>query len=56
MPFNRTEYELDSGEFDIHGIELVKTISSGINYMRTMDLNNTVLEFEAEQEENSEKN
>ncbi len=56
VPFNPTEYELDSGEFDIHGIELVKTISSGINYMRTMDLNNTVLEFEAEQEENSEKN
>ena len=50
VPFNPTEYEFDSGEFDIHGIELVKTISSDISYMRTIDLNNTVLEFDMEQE------
>lgn len=46
VPFNPTEYEFDSGEFEIHGIELVKAISSNISYMRTMDLNNTVLEFD----------
>lgn len=46
VPFNPTEYEFDGEEFDIHGIELVKEISSNISYMRTMDLNNTVLEFE----------
>ena len=46
VPFNPTEYEFDSGKFDIHGIELVKAISSDISYMRTMDLNNTVLEFD----------
>ena len=51
MPFNPTEYEFDSGKFDIHGIEVVKTISSDISYMRTMDLNNTVLEFDIEREE-----
>ena len=51
VPFNPTEYEFDSGKFDIHGIELVKTISSNISYMRTIDLNNTVLEFDMEQEE-----
>ena len=51
VPFNPTEYEFDSGKFDIHGIEVVKTISSDISYMRTMDLNNTVLEFDIEQEE-----
>lgn len=45
VPFNPTEYEFDSGEFEIHGIELVKAVSSNISYMRTMDLNNTVLEF-----------
>ncbi len=51
VPFNPTEYEFDSGKYDIHGIELVKKISSDISYMRTMDLNNTVLEFDMEQEE-----
>lgn len=51
VPFNPTEYEFDGGKFDIHGIELVKTISSDISYMRTIDLNNTVLEFDIEQEE-----
>lgn len=51
VPFNPTEYEFDRGKFDIHGIELVKAISSEISYMRTMDLNNTVLEFDMEQEE-----
>lgn len=51
VPFNPTEYEFDSGKFDIHGIELVKAIASEISYMRTMDLNNTVLNFDMEQEE-----
>jgi len=46
VPFNPTEYEFDSKEFDIHGIELVKAVSSNVSYMRTMDLNNTVLEFD----------
>ncbi|MCH5211333.1 MAG: hypothetical protein J1F01_10280 [Oscillospiraceae bacterium] len=34
-----------SDEFDIHGIELVKRISSRISYIRAIDLNNTVIEF-----------
>jgi len=45
VPFNPTEYEFDSEDFEIHGIELVKAVSSNISYMRTMDLNNTVIEF-----------
>ena len=45
-PFNPTEYDSDSDEFDIHGIELVKRISSGISYIRAIDLNNTVIEFD----------
>ena len=45
-PFNPVEYDSDSDEFDIHGIELVKKISSRINYIRAIDLNNTVIEFD----------
>jgi Na+-driven multidrug efflux pump/anti-sigma regulatory factor (Ser/Thr protein kinase) len=46
VPFNPVEYESDSDAFDIHGIELLKKISSKINYIRTIDLNNTVIEFD----------
>jgi anti-sigma regulatory factor (Ser/Thr protein kinase) len=45
VPFNPVEYETDREEFDIHGIELLKKISSKINYIRSIDLNNTVIEF-----------
>ena len=45
-PFNPAEYASDSDGFDIHGIELVKKISSRINYIRAIDLNNTVIEFD----------
>lgn len=45
-PFNPTEYESDSHGFDIHGIELLKKILSKINYIRSIDLNNTVIEFD----------
>jgi anti-sigma regulatory factor (Ser/Thr protein kinase) len=45
VPFNPVEYETDREEFDIHGIELLKKISSKINYMRSIDLNNTIIEF-----------
>jgi Na+-driven multidrug efflux pump/anti-sigma regulatory factor (Ser/Thr protein kinase) len=46
VPFNPVEYESDSDNFDIHGIELLKKISSRINYIRSIDLNNTVIEFD----------
>jgi Na+-driven multidrug efflux pump/anti-sigma regulatory factor (Ser/Thr protein kinase) len=45
-PFNPVEYESDGDEFDIHGIELLKKISSKINHIRSIDLNNTVIEFD----------
>ena len=54
IPFDPTEYIFDSDEFDIHGIELVKRISSEVDYIRAMDMNNTVIVF-AKQEENDEK-
>ncbi len=45
IPFNPTEYIFDSDAFDIHGIELVKRISSEVDYIRAMDMNNTIIVF-----------
>lgn len=46
VPFNPAEYDSDSDGFDIHGIEVVKKISSKVNYIRAIDLNNTIIEFD----------
>lgn len=43
--FNPLEYKHDSEEFDIHGIELVKKISKSMNYIRAIDMNNTIISF-----------
>lgn len=43
--FNPLEYKNDSEEFDIHGIELVKKISKSMNYIRAIDMNNTIISF-----------
>lgn len=43
--FNPLEYSHDSEEFDIHGIELVKKISKSIDYIRAIDMNNTIISF-----------
>lgn len=53
IPFDPTEYIFDSNAFDIHGIELVKRISSEVDYIRAMDMNNTVIVF-ARMEEGNE--
>jgi len=45
VPFDPTDYSADSEEFDIHGIEVVKSITDKIQYMRVLDLNNTVIEM-----------
>lgn len=45
VPFDPTDYPVDSGEFEIHGIEVVKNITDKIQYMRVLDLNNTVIEM-----------
>lgn len=44
IPFDPTDYTVDAGEFEVHGIEVVKNITDKIQYMRVLDLNNTVLE------------
>lgn len=43
--FNPLEYSHDYEEFDIHGIELVKKISKSMDYIRAIDLNNTIISF-----------
>lgn len=44
--FNPLEYSSeDHEEFDIHGIELVKKISTSMDYIRAIDMNNTIISF-----------
>lgn len=43
--FNPLEYSCDSEEFDIHGIELVKKVSKSMDYIRAIDMNNTIISF-----------
>ncbi len=45
IPFDPTDYTVDSDEFEVHGIEVVKSITDKIQYMRVLDLNNTVIEM-----------
>jgi len=45
IPFDPTDYSADTGEYDIHGIEVVKSITDRIQYMRVLDLNHTVIEM-----------
>ncbi len=45
IPFDPTDYPQDAKDFDIHGIEVVKRITDKIQYMRVLDLNNTILEI-----------
>lgn len=54
-PFNPIEYEYDREKYDsIHGIELVKAISTDMNYIRALDMNNTVIEFDISDRKRSE--
>ena len=43
--FNPLEYQYDSEDFDIHGIELVKKVSKSMDYIRAIDMNNTIISF-----------
>lgn len=46
LPFDPTEYEYESREYEIHGIELVKKLTDRIQYMRVLDFNNTVISID----------
>lgn len=43
--FNPLEYKYGSEDFDIHGIELVKKVSKSMDYIRAIDMNNTIISF-----------
>lgn len=45
VPFDPTDYSVDSGEYEIHGIEVVRNIIDRMQYMRVLDLNHTVIEM-----------
>lgn len=45
LPFDPTDYSVDSGEYEIHGIEVVRSITDRMQYMRVLDLNHTVIEM-----------
>lgn len=55
IPFNPAEYTFDSDGYEFHGIELVKRISSKVDYIRTMDMNNTVIAFARMEDKNDNK-
>lgn len=55
IPFNPAEYTFDSDGYVFHGIELVKRISSKVDYIRTMDMNNTVIAFARMEDKNDNK-
>ncbi len=46
LPFDPTEYEYESRDYEIHGIELVKKLTDQIQYMRVLDFNNTVISID----------
>ena len=45
IPFDPPDYSVDSGEYEIHGIEVVRSITDRMQYMRVLDLNHTVIEM-----------
>ncbi len=48
IPFNPMEYDFgEQGEYDVHGLELLKKMAEKIQYMRVISLNNTVVEINA---------
>ena len=43
--FDPTDYTCDDDDYEFGGIDVVKKLSDGITYMRTLDLNNTTILF-----------
>ena len=43
IPFDPSTYAFDDTDFDIHGIELAKSVATEISYIRAIDLNNTII-------------
>ena len=45
IPFDPTDYTVDRGDFEIGGIEVIKSLTDKITYMRMLDFNNTTIEI-----------
>ena len=46
MPFDPTKYEVDNDQiYTTSGIKLVESITNKMQYMRILNLNNTILEI-----------
>ena len=48
--FDPTDYTCDSGDYDFSGIEVVRKLADKVTYMRTLDFNNTTIEFDRVEE------
>ena len=46
IPFDPTDYTIDHEDFEIGGIEVIKSITDRIIYMRMLDFNNTTIEID----------
>lgn len=47
IPFDPTEYKnADESLFEMHGIQVVKSIATSVEYLRVMDLNHTTIAVE----------
>lgn len=46
IPFDPTTYQQDEEEFQIHGIEVAKKMANRVEYLRTLDLNHTMIEMD----------
>lgn len=46
IPFDPTDYTVDYDQYEIHGIETIKKLSTKVQYIRVLDLNNTILEVD----------
>ena len=45
IPFDPTDYTIDRDDYEIGGIEVIKSLTDRITYMRMLDFNNTTIEI-----------
>jgi hypothetical protein len=52
IPFDPVSYRpAEHEEYEIGGLELLKKVAVGINYMRVISLNNTIIQVQLKKEE-----
>ena len=45
VTFDPTDYTYDKEDYEVRGIEVVRKLADKVTYMRTLDFNNTTMEF-----------